>query len=133
MLFVYMLEAEPRFGPRVLEIKKEMTRRGDRLCTSVFTVGEVLTGPQKCGSGAVVAQLREYFASDEVDLVPFTMVTSEEYSRVRATHPIYPADAIHLASAAQARSDLFMTNDQRLLKLSVSGISFIVGLDARVF
>ncbi len=133
MLFIYLLEADARFGPRVLEIREEMTRRGDRLCTSVFTVGEVLTGPGKKGSAAVVARLREYFGGDEVDMVPFTMATAEEYSRVRAAHPVYPADAIHLASAAQTRSDLFMTNDQGLLKLKIPGIKFIVGLDARVF
>jgi len=132
MLFIYMLEAEPRFGPRVLQIKEEMTRRGDRLCTSAFTAGEVLTGPRKQDSTDIVAALKEYFGSDEVELIPFTEKTADEYSRIRAVHPVLPADAIHLASAAQTRCDLFMTNDQRLLGLNVTGISFIVGLDARV-
>jgi len=133
MLFIYLLEADPRFGPRVLRIKEEMTRRGDRLCTSAFTVGEVLTGPRKRGASDLVAELKGYFASDEVELIPFTEATADEYSRVRAFHAVFPADAIHLASAAQSRSDLFMTNDRRLLGLKVMGIGFVVGLDARVF
>ncbi len=64
--------------------------------------------------------------------MPFTGATADEYSRIRAAHAVLPADAIHLASAVQTRCDLFMTNDQRLLGLNVTGIGFIVGLDARV-
>ncbi len=133
MLFVYMLEANPRFGPRVRQIHEKMTERGDRLCTSTFTVGEVLTGPQKAGSSAVVSELKKYFASDEIDLVPFTVATAEEYSRIRAVNSVLPADAIHLASAAQIKADLFLTNDYKLLRLNVPGISFMAGLEAKLF
>jgi len=133
MLFVYMLEANPRFGPRVRQIYEQMMRRGDRLCTSTFTVGEVLTGPQKSGSSAVVAELKKYFDSDEIDLVPFTVATAEEYSRIRAINSVLPADAIHLASAAQIKADLFLTNDYKLLRLNVPGITFMAGLEAKLF
>ncbi|HEY6448328.1 MAG TPA: PIN domain-containing protein [Acidobacteriaceae bacterium] len=132
MLFVYMLEADPRFGPRVRQIHREMTRRGDALCTSVFTVGEVLTGPRKKGRDDVAAELKDYFISDELELIPFTVGIAEEYSRIRADYSVLPADAIHLASAAQARSDLFLTNDRRLQRLNIPGISFIAGLEAKI-
>jgi hypothetical protein len=46
MLFIYLLEANPEYGLRVQRMYKEMVRRGDILCTSVFAVGEVLTGPR---------------------------------------------------------------------------------------
>jgi predicted nucleic acid-binding protein len=133
MLFVYLLEAEPRFGPRVREIHEEMMRRGNRLCTSVFTVGEVLTGPLKKGAGPIADRIRSYFRSDAIDVIPFDFGTAETYSRIRAANSVRGPDAIHLASAAQARSDLFLTNDHRLLRLTVPGISFIAGLEARLF
>jgi len=133
MLFVYLLEGEPQFGPRVAEIYKQMMHRGDILCTSTFTVGEVLVGPQKKGSTHVVAEVKSHFTSDEIELIPFTMDVAEEYSRIRAVHPVLPADAIHLATAAQTGTDLFLTNDRRLLRLNVPGISFIAGLDAKIF
>jgi len=133
MLFVYLLEADPQFGPRVGEIYKEMMLRGDLLCTSIFTVGEVLVGPQKSGGSEVVARLKNYFARDEVDLIALTMEMAEHYSRIRAAHGVSPADAIHLASAAQSRTDLFLTNDRKLLRLNIPGISFIAGLDAKIF
>ena len=45
MLFVYWLEDHPAYADRVQQIIEAITRRRDTLCTSVFTLGEVLTGP----------------------------------------------------------------------------------------
>jgi len=44
-----------------------------------------------------------------------------------------PADAIHLACAAQAGVDVFLTNDQGLARQIVPGIQFIAGLDCNLF
>jgi uncharacterized protein len=133
MLFIYFLEGHPEFGPRVRQIHREMVRRGDRLCTSTFTLGEVLAGPEKKKAADVVKAIKDYFRSDEIELIPFRTETAELYGRIRADNPVLPADAIHLASAAEARSDLFLTNDQRLQRLNVSGIKFIAGLDGTIF
>lgn len=132
MLFAYFLEGHPQFGPRVRQIHQEMMRRGDALCTSIFTVGEMLTGPQKTKSLTKVKETREFFESDEVELIPFTINTAEAYAQIRAGNSILPADAIHLASAAQARSDLFLTNDKKLQRLNIPGIKFIAGLDGKL-
>src|SRR5436305_12006148 len=101
MLFVYFIEDNPKFKPRVKSILATMHKRQDTLCTSVFTVGEVLTGPYKRGAHAVVAQVKEAFRSPQVELLAFTAQTSERYARIRAENRVSPADAIHLASAAQ--------------------------------
>jgi hypothetical protein len=44
-----------------------------------------------------------------------------------------PADAIHPASAAQARAGLFLTNDKRLVGKYVPGIQFVAALDTILF
>jgi uncharacterized protein len=132
MLFIYMLEANNEFGPRVRQIYREIERRGDTLCTSVFTVGEVLVGPQKLGATEEVAEVMEFFQSDEIELIPFTLRTVQLYSKIRVTHAVLSADAIQLASAADARSDLFLTNDYKLHKLHIPGIQFIGGLEGKV-
>jgi len=67
------------------------------------------------------------------EIVPFTIETADRYARIRATPGISPADAIHLASAAQAGTDLFLTNDQSLLGKIVPGIQFIASLDTQFF
>jgi hypothetical protein len=46
---------------------------------------------------------------------------------------VSPVDSIHLASAAPARIDLFLTNDAALVGKIIPGIQFIVGLDSNLF
>ena len=50
MLFVYLVEENPQFHRRVSGIRTRMLDRGDRLCTSVLTLGELLALPYAHGS-----------------------------------------------------------------------------------
>lgn len=134
MLFIYLIEGNPAYAPRVKFIHEEMVRRGDVLCTSVFTVGEVLTGPRKAGAQTVVDRIRQFFfESGHVELLPFTAGTADRYSMIRATTKAASADAIHLACASEAGVDLFITHDGKLQKLTIAGIHFITGLSTNLF
>ena len=133
MLFVYFIEDHPQYKPRVKSIFASIHRRRDKLCTSVFTVGEVLTGAYKRGAGNLVAEIQDVLRPPTVDLLPFNLETTERYARIRAENRVSPADAIHLASAAQAGVNLFLTHDRSLRKLNVPGIDFIAGLDVNLF
>lgn len=133
MLFVYWLEDNPGYAPRVDVIRSAMEKRGDTLCTSVFTVGEVLTGPYTKGAVEMAAQIREAFRAPGIELISFTADIAEQYAKIRGLHRVAPADAIHLASAAHAGVDLFLTNDHKLKSLTIPGIEFIAGLDVNLF
>jgi len=133
MLFVYLIEAHPKHGVRAREILATMERRRDTLCTSVFTVGEVLTGPYKRGASDLALRVGEVLRPPAVELLPFTMETAERYARIRGDNRVSPPDAIHLASAAHAGVDLFLTNDRRLRGLAIPGIDFIAGMDVDLF
>jgi predicted nucleic acid-binding protein len=133
MLFVYWIEEHPEYDARIGEIHAAMDRRRDRLCTSVFTLGEVLTGPYKRAATDVVTQIREILRPPRVELLPFTAKTAEIYAQIRAENRVSPADAIHLACAAEAGVNLFLTNDRRLTGLVIPGIDFIAGMDVDLF
>jgi predicted nucleic acid-binding protein len=133
MLFIYLLEGHPAFGPITAGILKEMVERKDTLCTSVFCVGEVLTGPRKLGFYAAADKTMRFFSSSAVDVLPFSLETADQFSKVRASTGVSPADAIHLATAALAGADIFLTNDKQLLQLHVPGIKYIAGLDRRIY
>lgn len=133
MLFIYWLEDHPRHAARMNTIHQRMEERGDRLCTSVFTVGEVLTGLYRKEALETASQVREAFLSPQIELISFTPETADSYARIRADHRVSPADAIHLASAANAGVDLFLTNDHRLQPLAIPGIHFIAGMDVNLF
>jgi len=133
MVFTYWLEDHPDYAPRVREILDAINKRGDTLCTSFFTLGEVLTGPYKQSADDVVAQIRNAIRPPTVELVPFVAETADLYARIRARNRVAPADAIHLASAAQTGVNLFLTNDNALHGLLIPGIDFIVGLNVNLF
>jgi predicted nucleic acid-binding protein len=133
MLFIYWMEDNPQFAARVSEIRSRMRERNDELITGALTVGEVLAGVY---GKATVERARQTKAMLEsaVDLVvPFTIETADLYGQIRGSMNVPPADAIHLASAAQARADLFLTNDNRLVGKFVPGIQFIASLQAPLF
>jgi predicted nucleic acid-binding protein len=111
-----------------------MARRGDHLCTSVFTFGEVLAGPRKVGALTVVDRVRAFFLkSDGVQLLPYTVSTADRFSIIRSSSSVKAADAIHLACAAESGVELFITHDKSLQKVTVPGIHFITGLDTSLY
>ena len=134
MLFIYMIEGNPEFGPRVRGIYRAMQKRGDMLCTSVFTLGEVLTGPRKLGATDVVNRVRDFFLKgNQVGLLSFTAATADRYSEIRASTSVRSADAIHLAAAADFGVELFLTHDKSLHKLVIPGVHFIAGLETNLY
>jgi predicted nucleic acid-binding protein len=129
MLFIYWLEDHPQYAKQVDAIHSRMKQRQDRLITGAFTFGEVLAGTYRKGHAELADQFRTLLRSFVAEIVPFTVETAEQYARIRGALGTSPADAIHLASAAQAGTDLFLTNDKSLAGKIVPGIQFIAMLD----
>lgn len=132
MLFIYWLEDNPQFAKRVNAIRSRMHERNDQLITSVFTLGEVLAGVYRTGASSRAQQARSALESAVSELVPFTADTADQYARIRGSLSVPPADAIHLACAASAGTDLFLTNDRKLVGKIVPGIQFIAGIDSNL-
>jgi predicted nucleic acid-binding protein len=133
MLFIYWFEEHPQYAARTLEILDRMHHRKDELCTSVFTLGEVLVLAKRRGDHAAESTILEYLQPPLVEILPFTHRVADQYARLRADHRISPADAIHIACACEAGVDLFLTNDRALHRLTIPGIDFIAGLDVNLF
>jgi uncharacterized protein len=132
MLFIYWLEDHPQYAKQVDAIHSRMKQRQDRLITGAFTFGEVLAGSYRKGRAELADQFRTLLRSVVAEIVPFTVETAEHYARIRGALGATPADAIHLASAAQAGTDLFLTNDKSLVGKIVPGIQFIAMLDTQI-
>jgi len=132
-LFVYWLEDHPAYGKRISQILSRMQARGDALCTSVFTVGEMLVGAYRKQQDDAADRIRTLFRSPDISVLPFTAETADHYGRIRAQLRVSPPDAIHLACAAGADTDLFLTNDTYLVGKIVPGIKFIAGLQTDLF
>lgn len=123
-LFIYMFEGVEPFRSRALEIRKRMIDRRDQIVTSAMTLGEVLVKPTRLAQTSLIEQYDSAIRST-AQVVSFDAQIAWRYASLRATHTLRNADAIQLACAAHFGVDLFITNDEHLLKLNVPGIGFI--------
>lgn len=133
MLFIYWLEENPQFGQRVNAIWSRMQERNDQLITGALALGEVYAGAYKCGASSErIQELKAELENALSAIIPFTGETAEVYGRIKGSLKIPSADAIHLACAATANTDLFLTNDKSLVGKVIPGIQFIAGLDTNI-
>jgi len=71
------------------------------------------------------ARYRRFFQSTAVTPVPLSADVAERFADLRASTRVKPADALHLALAASAGADYFVTTDTKLHSLAIPGISRI--------
>jgi predicted nucleic acid-binding protein len=128
-LFIYLFERNPDWSPRVIEFRRRMVARRDQLLTSFLTVGEALTKPRETGNSVLEKSYLNFFLHGPVELVSFKVEAARTYAHIRSRERVRPADAIQLACAASAATDLFVTNDNRLSQIVVPGITFISGIE----
>jgi uncharacterized protein len=128
-LFIYLFENNAQWSARVIDLRRKMLARGDRLLTSYLTLGEALTKPKETGNTIIEKSYLNFFTSGAIELVAFEAEAAKRYAEIRSRERIRPADAIQLACAAAARTDLFVTNDGRLSEVVVPGITFVTGIE----
>lgn len=127
-LYIYLFEDYGEFSRKAQRLRENMLTRGDQLLTSTLTLGEILVKPMEAGK-AELCILYENSLAATSQLVPFDVKAAKLYSSLRRDRSLRAPDAIQLACAASAGSDLFVTNDTRLQGKQVAGIQFIVSLN----
>jgi uncharacterized protein len=134
MLFIYWLEQNPQFGKRVDAIWSRMQERHDDLVTGVLTLGEVLAGAYKRNVGKErIQEVRALMEGVVSAVIPFTAESADLFGQIKGNLNVRAAHAIHLACAAAVGTDLFLTNDKRLVGKLVPGIQFIALIDTQLF
>ncbi len=129
-LFIYLLQDDPAFGERVKYLRRRSLERGDELCTSTLAIGELLAGVYRDKTPEHAVRVLNGIRRSGVKMLSFGPEAMELFGRIRAQHRTSAADTIHLACAAAAEVDLFLTNDKDLVKLHVPGIKFIANLNS---
>ena len=126
-LFVYLVEEKGARAESVAALRQRMIERGDELLTSALTLGELLVKPVEMGDD----ELRDRYVramEEGVAVLPFDARAAPRFAAIRRDRSIRAPDAIQLACAAAAGTDLFITNDDRLSRKNVPGIAFIQSL-----
>ncbi|MBV8630510.1 MAG: PIN domain-containing protein [Silvibacterium sp.] len=125
LLFVYLLEGHPQNSLRVNHLLQRSYERGDSLYTSYLAVGELLAGARQSPDPGKGSNIRSALDEMGFSYLAFDSGGVKPFSELRAQKKLKAADAVHLACAASAGIDLFLTGDKQLLKLHVPGIQFI--------
>ncbi len=125
MLFIYLLEDNPQFAPRVRELLQRSYERGDVLLTSSLALGEVMAGGQ--GNRRKSAEARLTVMEMGFSCLPFDDHGVTAFGVLRSIHRLKAPGSINLACAAAGNSHVFLTGDTQLLKrgLRVPGIHLI--------
>ena len=127
-LFIYLIEERTEHTERVAELRRLMIERGDELLTSALTFGEVLVKPMEIKDKELM-QIYEQMIRSNTTIVPFDLHAAPKFAEIRQDRSIKAPDAIQLACASAANSDLFITNDNRLSRKNIPGIQFIQSLE----
>jgi predicted nucleic acid-binding protein len=132
MLFIYLLEGHPAFTQRAQQLLDRAYRRGDFLFTSYLALGEVMAGAEKSPHPQKALVIRANLEEMGFSFLPFDSGAVAPFSRLRAREMLKVADSIHLACAASAGIDLFLTGDKQLMRLDVPGIQFIADFNSPI-
>jgi predicted nucleic acid-binding protein len=127
-LFIYLFEDYGEHTERVAQLRGHMLKRNDQLLTSTFTLGEILVKPIEMGLHSLRSKYEDVLQAIST-LVPLDVEAATIYASIRQDRTIKSPDAIQLACAAHARTDLFITNDEHLSEKVIPGIQFIVPLE----
>ena len=132
MIAIYLVEDHPVFAPRVQEFLERSFRRNDLLFTSYLALGEVLAGAAKSPDPHKTHAVQDTLKEIGFSYLPFDHGAVAPFSRLRAKEKLKVADCVHLACAASAGIDLFLTGDKQLVKLDIPGIQFIADFNTPI-
>ena len=133
MIAIYLLEDHPVFAPRAQQLLERSFKRNDELFTSYLALGEILAGASKSPSPRKTAEVEQTLKEIGFSYLPFDRGAVAPFSRLRAQEKLKVADCIHLACAASAGIDLFLTGDKQLTKIDMPGIQFIADFTSPIF
>ena len=132
MLFIYLIEGNPALN-RVRQLLDRSYQRGDSLFTNCLALGEIMAGAEKSPQAGKAAIIRQTIEEMGFSFLPFDVGSVAPFSKLRAKYGLRAADSIHLACAASAGIDLFLTGDKQLTRLNIPGIHFIADFTSPIF
>jgi predicted nucleic acid-binding protein len=127
-LYIYLFEEYGHFSRKVRQLRSNMLVRGDQLLTSTLTLGELLVKPSEEGDFDLCKKYENAISTTSL-LIPFDLAAAKLYALLRRDRALRAPDAVQLACAGSVGTDLFITNDERLVSKAVPGIQFIASLD----
>lgn len=115
MIMIYLLDGHVSYGRKTADV---LSKSG-RVVFSSLLIGEVLAGFYRDHEDKSIEAFFSFIRTQEkITVLPFETRTAMIFAKLRAQIPkLLPADGIHLATAMEAKADLFLTNDKKIKSL----------------
>jgi predicted nucleic acid-binding protein len=114
-VFIYLVEGYVDFETSLNEIRESILHQEAEIFTSELTLCEVLVLPFRSNNTEFVNIYRQFIEdSGAFNLIPTTRETYIRASLFRAQMRLKMADSIHVATAVECGSDIFVSNDTGL-------------------
>jgi len=112
-VFVYQLEANPKYVGFTDRIFAWLEQPGHTAATSTITMMELLVQPYRDSAEQRVNEFYALLATyPNLDWIAADLAIADTAARIRATHRLRTPDALLAATAIHAQATAFITNDQ---------------------
>ena len=117
--FIYHLEKDPEYSKLTLRLLEEVENGSLKALTSTLTLMEVLVRPKPIGNMQAAEDYRFLLKTfPNLALKPIDDNCAERASDLRAAYGLKPPDAIQIGTALSNRATGFVTNDDKLKRVS---------------
>lgn len=114
-LFIYLIEAEPRYLPVIEPLFKAADEGARELVTSALTLLEVLVVPFRVGNRALAERYEALLTrSRGIRIIELSLAQLRAAAQLRAITGAKTPDALQLVAALTAGCATFLTNDRRM-------------------
>jgi len=118
-IFIYHFEEHPRYKALCAEVFDLMEAGAIQVVTSTVTLIEVLVQPLTKGAQELSSRYEQYLQfGPSLTLRSLDPDLALRAARLRAHYQIRTPDAVQLAAAIEFGARLFLTNDDRLRKVT---------------
>ncbi|HSW88174.1 MAG TPA: PIN domain-containing protein [Candidatus Saccharimonadales bacterium] len=112
-IFIYYFEENPLFLTLVDKLFKDLEKNKFKAITSVISLTETLSFP-KLPDNKIEFLHKGFSELSNFTIIDVTETIAVEAAKLRRKYHFRLGDAIQIATAIQAKADIFITNDERL-------------------
>ena len=123
---IYYIEGHPAYGPITRTVFEHFVNNGVRPYSSVLMLTEVLVKPVQVDDVALTRLFSNFIRSGHnFRLIDINPDIAEIAGYLRGNHQFLKTiDALQIASAIHVKAEVFVTNDEKLRK--ISGLKIMV-------
>lgn len=113
-IVIYTVENHPSYWQLLQPLWSKLRNREVQIFSSELSIMETLTGPLRDNNQQLLQDYERFLFQSGMVLVPISQNLLKEAAQLRATTNLRTPDAIHVATALDTKSTLFLTNDRRI-------------------